>query len=303
MRLELRVNLKVCVHALLTPHVRHCLRQPCTTLPPCSFLTTPTPPGPALPCSHDSAQPCFVAGRSFARRSEHCPPHTHAQALFRDVAMMVPDYNMIAEIMLYSFGYFDARPLASKLVQTYRLCSEQLSRQVRGLGARSGGGMTPRKQGACALVCVCARVRVCMRERGALQRGRHGASALLVPASTLHGSHASEICMPWSPPQDHYDYGMRAVMAVLRAAGNLKRKLPNMAEVGSAATSLKGGRAMGLGRVLWPGLRVARPWGWVVCCGLGDRVLLQWVAALGPLAARTLTHCHEPHLLHAHRTC
>ena len=46
------------------------------------------------------------------------------------MSMMIPDYALVAEVMLYSEGFNDAKALSKKMVQLYKLASEQLSQQV-----------------------------------------------------------------------------------------------------------------------------------------------------------------------------
>lgn len=47
----------------------------------------------------------------------------------RPCAMVVPDFELICEIMLVAEGFQDARLLARKFITLYTLCRELLSKQ------------------------------------------------------------------------------------------------------------------------------------------------------------------------------
>ncbi|KAM6995333.1 dynein axonemal heavy chain 11 [Tautogolabrus adspersus] len=51
------------------------------------------------------------------------------KALFRPCAMVVPDTELICEIMLVAEGFHGAKPLARKFISLYTLCKELLSKQ------------------------------------------------------------------------------------------------------------------------------------------------------------------------------
>eukprot|EP00878_Enallax_costatus_P035097 GHUV01039073.1.p1 GENE.GHUV01039073.1~~GHUV01039073.1.p1 ORF type:complete len:243 (+),score=83.09 GHUV01039073.1:66-731(+) len=51
------------------------------------------------------------------------------KALFRPMSMMIPDYALVAEVMLFSEGFEDSKVLSRKMVKLYKLASEQVSQQ------------------------------------------------------------------------------------------------------------------------------------------------------------------------------
>lgn len=57
----------------------------------------------------------------------------------RPCAMVIPDYELICEIMLVAEGFIDARLLARKFISLYTLCKELLSKQVVFHRTLSGG--------------------------------------------------------------------------------------------------------------------------------------------------------------------
>ncbi|XP_013912567.1 PREDICTED: dynein heavy chain 6, axonemal-like [Thamnophis sirtalis] len=51
------------------------------------------------------------------------------KSLFRPMSMIIPDYELIAEIMLFSEGFRSAKLLSGKIINLYQLSSKRLSQQ------------------------------------------------------------------------------------------------------------------------------------------------------------------------------
>lgn len=58
------------------------------------------------------------------------PINTTLYTLSRPCAMVVPDIELICEIMLVAEGFLRAKLLARKFITLYTLCRELLSKQV-----------------------------------------------------------------------------------------------------------------------------------------------------------------------------
>lgn len=81
--------------------------------------------GSNIHCSRDTG--IFITmNPGYAGRSE-LPDNL--KALMRPVAMMAPDLNLIAEVILAAEGFADSRVLAKKTITLYNLMQQQLSKQ------------------------------------------------------------------------------------------------------------------------------------------------------------------------------
>lgn len=62
--------------------------------------------------------------------SMHSPANLLLLLFSRPCAMVVPDFELICEIMLVAEGFIEAKVLARKFITLYTLCKELLSKQV-----------------------------------------------------------------------------------------------------------------------------------------------------------------------------
>lgn len=70
---------------------------------------------------------CITNNPGYAGRTE-LPGNL--QALFRPVAMVTPDFTLIAEVLLFASGFLTASSLATKLVQVFSAAEALLSQQT-----------------------------------------------------------------------------------------------------------------------------------------------------------------------------